>query len=257
MARRFTPATGKIGVRSRSGLTSPKTGRPETFAQSQARLSGGMVKNQTSVAPEAFYDETSLGDAVTAGIFDVYSTSGRVRTSPFELDLDKEGMRQYAQFVQGYDDTTIASEKFDPQDIGAAHAPGVDASPSPLTLNPTSTLFPERPRTLAAGYKFNPGSQTVGKLTIMFRDGTLYNYYDVPISLWSTFKAAPSKGRAIVSLGLNGFVRGYANASSSSGSRQVIHKTSRVAQKTLHAQRPNASGKRTVQVRKQTRRRTR
>jgi hypothetical protein len=214
-----------------------------------------MVKNQTSVAPEAFYDETSLGDVVTAGIFDVYSTSGRVRTSPFELDLDKEGMKQYAQFVQGYDDTTLASEQFDPQDVG--QTPTATNAPAPLTLNPTSTLFPERPRTLAAGYKFNPGSQTVGKLTIMFRDGTLYNYYDVPIALWSTFKAAPSKGRAILSLGLNGYTRGYAGASASSGARQVIHKSSRVAQKTLHAQRPNASGKRTVQVRKQTRRRTR
>lgn len=28
----------------------------------------------------------------------------------------------------------------------------------------------------------------------MFRDGTLYNYYDVPYSLWSTFKGSLSKG---------------------------------------------------------------
>ena len=166
-------------------------------------------------------------------------------------------MRQYAKFVQGYDDTTLASEQFDPKDIGAVQTPGMDASPAPLTLNPTSTLFPERPRTLAAGFKFDQGSQTIGKLTIMFRDGTLYNYYDVPVTLWSQFKSAPSKGRAIIDLGLNGYMRGYASASSSSGARQVIHKTSRVAQKTLHAQRPKASGKRTVQVHKQTRRRTR
>jgi KTSC domain len=249
MARRFTPA---ISPRSRSGLTSPKTGRPESFAQSQARMSGGMVKNQTSVAPEAFYDGTNLGEAITAGIFDVYATSGRVRTSPFELDLDREGMRQYAQFAQGYDDSTLSSEQFDPKDVGST-----GDAPAPLTVNPTSTLFPERPRTLAAGFKFNAGSQTIGKLTIMFRDGTLYNYYDVPESVWATFKAAPSKGRAILALGLNAYARGYAGAAASSGARQVIHKSSRVAQKTLHAQRPKASGTRTVQVRKQTRRRTR
>ena len=215
-------------------------------------MSGSKVKDQIGVRPEAFYNETARSDAETSEIFDKYATSGRVRTSPFEMDLDATEMRQYAQFAQGYDDSTLASDQFDPKDIGST-----GDAPAPLTLNPTSTLFPERPRTLAAGFKFNPGSQTLGKLTIMFRDGTLYNYYDVPESVWNTFKAAPSKGRAIISLGLNGYVRGYASASASSGARQVIHKSSRVAQKTLHAKHPKLSGTRTVQVRKQTRRRTR
>ena len=72
--------------------------------------------------------------------------------------------------------------------------------PSELTEIPTSSTNAARPRTLAAGWRAYqetqnlPGAQRLGTLTLMFRDGTLYNYYDVPYTLWSTFKGSLSKG---------------------------------------------------------------
>lgn len=80
--------------------------------------------------------------------------------------------------------------------------------PAPLTVRPTSSSNAKRPRTVAAGYQRYVGSRAnpenrpddapdvynLGKLTVMFRDGTLYNYYDVTPEEWSKFKAQISKG---------------------------------------------------------------
>lgn len=55
---------------------------------------------------------------------------------------------------------------------------------------PTSTTNYSRPRTVAAGY--DPERQT---MTVVFRDGTFYNYYEVTQSEWDAFRASYSKGR--------------------------------------------------------------
>jgi hypothetical protein len=76
-----------------------------------------------------------------------------------------------------------------------------DASPVPLTDLPTSSTNAMRPRTVAAGYlpyvgtRRNPREQQKGKMTVMFRDGTLYNYYEVTPDEWLGFKDSISKGR--------------------------------------------------------------
>jgi hypothetical protein len=54
---------------------------------------------------------------------------------------------------------------------------------------PTSTSNFKRPRTLAAGYDRNEGT-----VTVVFRDGTFYNYYGISPGTWSTFKESYSKG---------------------------------------------------------------
>lgn len=54
---------------------------------------------------------------------------------------------------------------------------------------PTSSTNYSRPRTVAAGY--NPDAQT---MTVVFRDGTFYNYYEVTQSEWDAFRASYSKG---------------------------------------------------------------
>jgi len=65
-----------------------------------------------------------------------------------------------------------------------------DALPGvPLSDIPTSTTNYRRPRTVAAGY--DPESKTV---TVVFRDGTFYNYYDVPPTVWLKFHTSLSKG---------------------------------------------------------------
>lgn len=55
---------------------------------------------------------------------------------------------------------------------------------------PTSTTDYSRPRTVAAGY-----DETRQTMTVVFRDGTFYNYYEVTPSEWLAFHASYSKGR--------------------------------------------------------------
>lgn len=61
-----------------------------------------------------------------------------------------------------------------------------------LPYQPTSTINPGRPRTLAAGY--DERSQA---LRIKFREGEYYTYYNVPPSVWWKFQRAASPGRYI------------------------------------------------------------
>lgn len=116
--------------------------------------------------------------------------------SPKELrdDLNDSGSKLTPQ--QRYD--RMIKEEFDKW---AEDNPDPDDTTTPdgarngtvwasLTENPTSTTNVEEPRTLAAGY-----DRKNFILTIQFRDGTLYNYYDVPPSIWREFRFAESKGK--------------------------------------------------------------
>lgn len=76
---------------------------------------------------------------------------------------------------------------------------------SEYTEVPTATTNPTRPRTIAAAYE--RGSK---KLTVMFLDRTLYNYYNVSLEEWNDFKASPSKGRYILDH-LDAKTRGFAD----------------------------------------------
>jgi KTSC domain-containing protein len=59
-------------------------------------------------------------------------------------------------------------------------------------LDPTPTTNPPRPRTLQAGY--DPQSRV---LRVTFRDGTLWEYYEVPAQVWENFETTESPGRFI------------------------------------------------------------
>lgn len=61
-----------------------------------------------------------------------------------------------------------------------------------LPYQPTPSINPPRPRTLAAGY------DSKGRvLRVRFRDGTPWAYYDVPPNIWQNFKRSKSPGRFI------------------------------------------------------------
>ena len=60
---------------------------------------------------------------------------------------------------------------------------------------PTSTTNYSRPRTVAAGWSANGPDTQLGTLTVVFRDGTPYNFYDVPYSSWIKFHQSISKGK--------------------------------------------------------------
>jgi hypothetical protein len=63
-------------------------------------------------------------------------------------------------------------------------------APAALTDVPTSSLNASRPRTVAAGYD---ASRRI--LTVVFRDGTIWNYSGVTEGEWQNFHASVSKGR--------------------------------------------------------------
>ena len=65
-------------------------------------------------------------------------------------------------------------------------------------LRTTTSSNPKKPRTLKAGYDFRTET-----LTVVFRDGTWWNYYDVPHYLWEGFVLSDSKGQYLESSGLN------------------------------------------------------
>lgn len=106
--------------------------------------------------------------------------------------------------------------------VGTNNSPG---TPAPLTEVPTSSINPERPRTVAAGYD---GSRRT--LTVVFRDGTYYNYYEVAPLEWANFKRARSKGRFIYTY-LDAKPRGVADVSQlSSAARESLYRVSRTGQ---------------------------
>lgn len=79
------------------------------------------------------------------------------------------------------------------------------ADPANETQFPTNTKNPERPRTVGAAW--NPTKHT---LTVIFRDGTFYNYYEISRREWESFKATDSPGQYIA-LNLDSKPRGFAD----------------------------------------------
>ena len=67
---------------------------------------------------------------------------------------------------------------------------GDDSDLFPYT--PTPSINPPRPRTLGAGY-----SRDTQTLRVKFREGAVYEYYDVPPNVWRNFRRVKSPGRAI------------------------------------------------------------
>ena len=129
----------------------------------------------------------------------------------------KQTMQYYDPTGGGYDYTNLAEEE-GPQT-------GEDEDPALLTVVPTSTTNPDRPRTVAAGY-----DKADEKITVVFRDGTFYNYYEVSPQEWQRFKSVVSKGRYIYTY-LDSKPRGVANVSSmSAAALKAFYRFSRAAQ---------------------------
>lgn len=80
-----------------------------------------------------------------------------------------------------------------PEEGEAAYLPaGYQSGDPELYEVPTKTSTPDRPRTVAAAY--DPDRSV---LTVMFRDSTLYNYYDVDLEEWFAFRDLDSKWQFI------------------------------------------------------------
>jgi len=136
------------------------------------------------------------------------------------MSMDSSGGRQF------YEYDTLRGDMSVPGYAGPQNEE--DDSPAPITVVPTSTTNPQRPRTVAAGYDADEE-----KLTVVFRDGTFYNYYEVDETEWAAFKANRSKG-AIIYRMLDFKPRGPADESSiSQSAREAYYRFARGAQ--LHS----------------------
>jgi len=81
--------------------------------------------------------------------------------------------------------------------VVASHDEGTYHFPQ---VSPTKTINPPRPRTLEAGWqRINDPAHPAypGILRVRFRDGTPWEYYGVPSSVWQRFKRVQSPGRFI------------------------------------------------------------
>lgn len=105
---------------------------------------------------------------------------------------------RYGFGIKGFNPSDFATEEDYQQYLEGSTNQG----PAMLTDRPTSSTDAGRPRTVAAGYQPYVGTkkggtayeEQLGKMTVMFRDGSLYNYYDVSPGEWMNFKASISKG---------------------------------------------------------------
>jgi hypothetical protein len=220
------------------------------------RPQGGAAKGQRVVAPSAaeilnLAVGSQFGPRINSGISKIISPSFKglpvsAGMGEFEdiipltkLIKDKDTLEYYDRTESGYDYANLA------QDFNMDGAQdGEDESPAPISVVPTSTINPQRPRTVAAGY-----DSKEGKITVVFRDGTYYNYYQVSPTEWQAFKARVSKGRYILSY-LDTKPRGPADIGSiSAEARRAFYKIARGSQ--IHyGGRPDKVGKKTKKPKK-------
>lgn len=165
--------------------------------------SAGLLGKDTRLIPESMRGSTADERWETSYVF----------------DYDSMDPQEFWNRGRGVDAENLADSPVNPMTS--------DHAPAPITLNPTSSIYPPRPRTVAAGYDLDREV-----LTVVFRDGTLYNYYGVDQFTWMNFKRAHSKGR-FIRLYLDGKSRGAAFVDPSSMPREYVealYRTARTAQ---------------------------
>lgn len=111
--------------------------------------------------------------------------AGRIYDDALNQQDIESGYQEAGKYYSptSYDKSQTATQ----EEIDAA---GGDQSAFVQWDVPTSSTDYQRPRTVAAGY--DPARQV---MTVVFRDGTFYNYYEVTPGEWEAFHASYSKGR--------------------------------------------------------------
>jgi hypothetical protein len=181
------------------------------------KLQQGTGGNYTSIesAFQALPTASSVGEFAKTGQFaearSLYFDDA-VRASQLGYDLTTG---KYYTTSTAYDPNTKSryTRGGIEYDNLAADARDYETEAAPITVKPTSTTNPKKPRTIAAGYR--PATSEDGRagtLTVIFRDGSYYNYYDVEPYLWQQFKQVKSKGR-FIRMYLDQKPRGYASVS--------------------------------------------
>lgn len=151
----------------------------------------------------------SKGQFTPPSVYDVVGVFG------YDLDdVNAPSMEYYSFDERGY------------QYNNESEMAAPSTAPAPITIVPTSTTNPDRPRTVAAGYDV-----AERKCTVIFRDGTYYNYFDISNAEWQNFKRARSKGRFILTYWEDFKPRGVADVSTiPEFARSVVYRFLRTGQ---------------------------
>jgi len=153
----------------------------------QQKYLAGLPANVRSAYEKGRYDFTEVLDTFGSDIdknIDVRGANYNIdQTGPYRVGDD-------ALAIYPEDDPAYNPAPFDDEEF---------------TEVPTQTSMIDRPRTVAASY-----SPERSVLTLVFRDSTIYNYYDVTIEEWRDFKRLSTKW-AYISDYLNFKPRGPAN----------------------------------------------
>lgn len=189
--------------------------RPINITTDQLIQAASLLDTSQVVSPLAGLGGMSRSDAAAAREFS---------------DADGSWDDYYAYDNRGYGYDNRSKKAFtESTPAGRARRMGLSqatTSPAPITVTPTTTTNPERPRTIAAGY-----DEDRQVLTVVFRDGTYYNYYKVPEDVWKTFQSYYSKGEYVIPNILDKYPRGIANMRGiSATSREELYRINRTAQ---------------------------
>ena len=114
------------------------------------------------------------------------------------FDLKESGMYIAANnYYYTNFDTTVDQNRGDALEE-AADSGTTPQRPADLQEVPTSSTNYKRPRTVAAGY-----DSKTQILTVVFRDGTFWNYYGISLGTWIIFHDSLSKGPLLNSNRMN------------------------------------------------------
>lgn len=129
-----------------------------------------------------------FGDSLNEG--EVQAQLGPLVNRARDLSADRS-FTSYNELADAY--LNQSDIYYQPKNITAAQKMEQEDSQYSVAFTdsdiPTSSTNYSRPRTVAAGY--DAPRQT---MTVVFRDGTFYNYYEVTEGEWRAFKASVSKG---------------------------------------------------------------
>lgn len=173
---------------------------------------------------EAAADLMGIGPYEVIPIYDGDIEYGTQTTAEYFRDestryLEDEGFYEGLGYKYSFDASRGGTE------ASTSLVSSIGTGPADITVSPTSTTNPDRPRTVAAGY-----DRSRKVLTVIFRDGTFYNYYAVSGLEWGNFKRARSKGR-FIRLYLDGKTRGTASMGSVPEAHQeLLYKVARTMQ---------------------------
>ena len=181
---------------------------------SKARVSPSMMSAQEAAATRAMMKSVAAEDLYRASVLTTPSVSSHPRLGQPTEPVNYSAMSQYERRkynsqlagvnadiygIPGDEDLGAWYEYWDEAESGYTYnnrglqvTSTTETTPAAISLIPTSTINPQRPRTVAAGY--DPKRNV---LTVVFRDGTFYNYYNVAPNIWGEFRKVTSKGRYI------------------------------------------------------------